>query len=62
MERMNEILTEVDLEYLLERKGCLTESVNWEDVLSLSEKQRLAIARLIYNKPRFVAATLRTEY
>ena len=53
MEKMTEILTEVDLEYLLERKGCLTETVNWEDELSLSEKQRLAIARLIYNKPRY---------
>ena len=52
-EFMREILIQVDLEYLLERKGALTETVNWEDELSLSEKQRLAIARLIYNKPRY---------
>ena len=52
-DRMREILGEVDLEYLLERDGALTEDIIWEDELSLSEKQRLAIARLIYNKPRY---------
>ena len=52
-DRMREILGEVDLEYLLERDGALTEEIIWEDELSLSEKQRLAIARLIYNKPRY---------
>ena len=43
-DRMREILGEVDLEYLLERDGALTEEIIWEDELSLSEKQRLAIA------------------
>lgn len=52
-ERMREILAEVDLEYLLERPGALTEDIIWEDELSLSEKQRLAIARLIFNRPRY---------
>jgi hypothetical protein len=34
-------LREVDLEYLLDRKGALTDpETNWEDVLSLGEKQR----------------------
>ena len=53
-DRMREILAEVDLEYLLEREGALTDDIIWEDELSLSEKQRLAIARLIFNKPRYV--------
>ena len=26
---------------------------NWENILSLGEKQRLAIARLLHHKPRF---------
>ena len=52
-DRMREILGEVDLEYLLERDGALTEDIIWEDELSLSEKQRLAIARLIYHKPTY---------
>lgn len=47
------ILKEVDLEYLVERKGALDTEISWDNVLSLSEKQRLAIARLIYHTPRF---------
>ena len=43
----------MDLEYLLEREGCLTDEINWEDELSLGEKQRLAIARLLYSKPKY---------
>ena len=57
---MREILGEVDLEYLLERDGALTEEIIWEDELSLAEKQRLAIARLIYNKPRYGRLNYRT--
>ena len=44
---------EVDLPYLLDRPGVLENEVNWEDELSLGEKQRLAIARLVFHKPRF---------
>lgn len=45
------LLQAVDLEYLLtrEREGL----VNWGDVLSLGEQQRLGMARLFYHKPRF---------
>ena len=50
---MREILQEVDLEYLAERDGAMTEEVPWDDILSLGEKQRLAIARLVHHKPRF---------
>ena len=34
------MLREVDLEYLVDRKGSMTDEVHWEDVLSLGEKQR----------------------
>ena len=47
------ILDKVDLGYLLDRPGALTEETNWEEELSLGEKQRIAIARLIYRKPEF---------
>jgi ABC-type uncharacterized transport system fused permease/ATPase subunit len=52
-DEIKQILGQVDLEYLLERPNVLTTAVNWEDALSLGEKQRLAIARLIYHKPQY---------
>lgn len=37
-----------------QRKDALTDSeIVWEDELSLGEKQRLAIARLLHHKPKF---------
>ena len=47
------VLDQVDLGYLLEREGVLTSEINWEEECSLGEKQRLAIARLIWHKPQF---------
>ena len=38
---------------LCRREGVLDSEINWEDECSLGEKQRLAIARLVYHKPRF---------
>ena len=52
-ERLIEILDMVDLAYLAAREGVLDSEVNWEDECSLGEKQRLAIARLVYHQPRF---------
>ena len=53
-ERMIEILDAVDLTHLMDRKDALTDNeIVWEDELSLGEKQRLAIARLLHHKPRF---------
>ena len=52
-ERLIEILEMVDLGYLASREGVLDSEVNWEDECSLGEKQRLAIARLVYHRPRF---------
>ena len=46
--QLRNILAQVDLAYLLERPGVLTEETNWEEAISLGEKQRLAIARLLF--------------
>lgn len=46
-------LEQVDLTYLLDREGVMDSEINWEDACSLGEKQRLAIARLIWHKPQF---------
>ena len=50
---LRDILGQVELAYLTERDDAFTAEINWEDALSLGEKQRLAIARLIHHKPRF---------
>ena len=51
--RLRALLGMVGLEYLFERPGVLTDEVNWEEELSLGEKQRLAMARLIFHCPKF---------
>ena len=50
---MRALLERVDLGYLADRPGVAEEEVNWDEVLSLGEKQRLAMARLLFHKPRF---------
>jgi ABC-type uncharacterized transport system fused permease/ATPase subunit len=52
-EKIKEILDEVDLGYLVDRQDIFTKETNWEDECSLGEKQRLAIARLIWHQPHF---------
>jgi ABC-type uncharacterized transport system fused permease/ATPase subunit len=52
-ERLTEILKTVDLSYLMDREGVMMEETNWEEELSLGEKQRLAIARLVHHRPKF---------
>ncbi|CAI9758234.1 unnamed protein product [Fraxinus pennsylvanica] len=47
------ILENVKLLYLLEREGGWDANQNWEDILSLGEKQRLGMARLFFHKPQF---------
>jgi ABC-type uncharacterized transport system fused permease/ATPase subunit len=52
---LQELLAEVDLSYLLDRGYGADNApeTNWEVVLSLGEKQRLAMARLFYHSPQF---------
>jgi ATP-binding cassette subfamily D (ALD) protein 3 len=51
--KLKELLKTVKLEaYCTKGKG-LDEIANWNDVLSGGEKQRIAMARLFYHKPRF---------
>jgi ABC-type uncharacterized transport system fused permease/ATPase subunit len=43
----------VDLDHLVERVEYKWDTVlNWEDILSLGEQQRIAMARLFYHQPR----------
>jgi ABC-type uncharacterized transport system fused permease/ATPase subunit len=52
-ERLAEILEVVDLAHLVDINGYLTDEVDWENEISYGERQRLAIARLVYSCPRF---------
>ncbi|XP_022942560.1 ABC transporter D family member 1-like [Cucurbita moschata] len=48
------ILQHVRLNYLLEREeGGWDANLNWEDILSLGEQQRLGMARLFFHNPKF---------
>ncbi|KAN0067556.1 ABC transporter transmembrane region 2 domain containing protein [Elaphomyces granulatus] len=47
------ILNQVHLDYLPEREGGWDCRKEWKDVLSGGEKQRMAIARLLYHEPRY---------
>lgn len=52
--RLKIILENVRLNYLLERdEGGWDANLNWEDILSLGEQQRLGMARLFFHKPKF---------
>ncbi len=46
-------LARVNLDYLATRAGGLDAVEDWMDVLSGGEKQRLAMARLFFNKPKW---------
>ncbi len=47
------MLEDVRLGYLPDREGGWDARKEWKDVLSGGEKQRMALARLIYHEPRY---------
>ena len=50
---LQQVLQTVRLEGLPERVGGFNIELDWADVLSLGEQQRLAFARLLVNRPGF---------
>jgi len=51
--RIQEVLEQVNLASLVERVGGLEVELNWADVLSLGEQQRLGFARLFLHNPKY---------
>lgn len=52
-EKLKQILQTVNLANLVDRVGGLDVEMNWSDLLSLGEQQRLAFARLLLVQPKF---------
>lgn len=48
-----EVLKKVELEGMLRRVGGFDAELDWQNVLSTGEQQRLALARLLLKKPRY---------
>ena len=52
-DQLRQLMSMVNLEYLIEREGGWDSEREWADVLSGGEKQRVAMARLFYHRPAF---------
>merc|ERR1712176_71834 len=53
--QISSLLSQVRLDYLVERWGWDAEDVDWVNVLSLGEQQRLSMCRGFFHKPTFLA-------
>ncbi len=51
--QLKEVLNQVQLPDLVDRVGGFDTELDWSDLLSLGEQQRLAFARLLINQPRY---------
>jgi putative ATP-binding cassette transporter len=51
---LNEILKQVNLPDIVERVGGLDVDMNWSDLLSLGEQQRIAFARVLLSGAKYV--------
>jgi ATP-binding cassette subfamily D (ALD) long-chain fatty acid import protein len=51
--QLQQVLDDAKLGYLVEREGGWDTRKEWKDVLSGGEKQRMAIARILYHEPRY---------
>ena len=52
-EELQQVLKQVNLEDLAERLGGFDVELDWDDILSLGEQQRLAFARLLFSQPNY---------
>ncbi|MGL4376950.1 MAG: ABC transporter ATP-binding protein/permease [Microcoleaceae cyanobacterium] len=52
-QELEEILEKVNLQHLVTNRHDFDKEVNWENILSLGEQQRLAFARLLVSRPSF---------
>jgi ABC-type uncharacterized transport system fused permease/ATPase subunit len=48
-----EALQATEIDYLVKRGDGLDQLQNWEETLSGGEKQRIAVARVLYHSPRY---------
>jgi putative ATP-binding cassette transporter len=53
-QELNQALEKVNLGDLAKRSGGFDLEQDWDEILSLGEQQRLAFARVVINKPRYV--------
>ncbi|CAC5344899.1 MULTISPECIES: ABC transporter ATP-binding protein/permease [Planktothrix] len=52
-QELEKILEKVNLQHLLTQTNVFDKQVNWENILSLGEQQRLAFARMLVARPSF---------